>query len=67
MVTAMGAGNGRKGGDVKVSSIFDLLALSLTIVAIGLFTRPTSQGPALIKSASTGWASVIKAVSSAGT
>lgn len=49
-----------------MSNLFDLLALTLVIVAIGLFTRPNSQGPTLLSTATKGWNTILKTVSASG-
>lgn len=49
-----------------MSNLFDLLALTLVLIGIGLFTRPGSQGPSLISTATKGWNTILKTVSASG-
>lgn len=51
---------------MRTSNLVDLLALTVIVVGIGLFTRPGSQGPALVNDATQGWANILKATSASG-
>jgi len=48
------------------SSVLDLLALTVIVVGVGLFTRPGSQGPNLVEQVTKGWSTILKTVSASG-